>query len=263
MNYLYFLFRSGKSYSVINTHKAMLLQTLPFFGNEWIKGSTLLIPRFMKSVFIQKPSVPRYVVTWDVSIVLKFLKSLMPLSRLSLKMLTFKTVALVALATAPRAQTLVSLCLDNMLIEQQAVVFCFTDKLKTSSVGNEFTLKIEHFMKEALCAMHTLLYYVKFTERLRLSRQVFISYSTYKDVSTSTVARWLKEVLSLAGIDVDKFKAHSFRGASVSAAYNKGCSLKDILKTADWKSDKNFRKFYYRQVVGSKTVSFTNAVFAV
>lgn len=262
VNYLFYLFRLNKSYSVINTHKAMLLQTLPFFGNKWCKDCSL-ISRFMKSVFMNKPSVPRYIVTWDVSIVLRYLQTLMPLSSLSLKSLTYKTVALLALATAPRAQTLVSLNLDNMLTDQQAIVFCFTNRLKTSSIGNTFTFKVEHYEQEALCAMHTLLYYIEQTERVRLSRQVLVSFSTHKAVTTSTVARWLKDVLSSAGIDVNRFKAHSYRGASVSAAFSKGCSLQDILKTADWKSDKNFRKFYYRQSVSKDNVSFTNSVFKV
>ena len=54
LNYLFYLFKLGKSYSVINTHKAMLLQTLLFLGNVWCKSS-VLFPRFMKSVFQYQP----------------------------------------------------------------------------------------------------------------------------------------------------------------------------------------------------------------
>ena len=35
VSYLNFLRLDGKSYSVINTHKSMLLQTLQFFDNDW------------------------------------------------------------------------------------------------------------------------------------------------------------------------------------------------------------------------------------
>ena len=258
VSYLYFLFLSGKSYSVINLHKAMLLQTLILFGNIWCSDHKL-IGRFMKSVFLHKPARPRYVLTWDVSIVLRYLQSLVPLSRLSLKLLTFKALALVALAAAPRAQTLASLHLNNMVIQQQAVVFYFTDILKTSKTGQCYSLKIEHYQEESLCAMHTLLCYIKRTAALRHSNSVFISYVTFNAVSTCTLARWLKNVLSLAGIDTMIYKAHSYRGASASAAYNKGCSIRDILKTADWTSDKNFRKFYCRNL--DSGISYTKAVF--
>ena len=73
-----------------------------------------------------------------------------------------------------------------------------------------------------------------------------MSYCTYSRVTSSTVARWLKEVLKLSGIDCSLFKAHSYRGAAASAAFLSGCSLKEILKTADWSSVKYFKKFYLR-----------------
>ena len=215
----------------------------------------------MKGVFVRRPYKPRYIVTWDVSCVLKFLTSLFPLESLTLKLLTFKVTALIALAAAPRAQTLVSMDLDHMVVEDKEVLFMFPHLLKNSRVGHSFTLKVEHYCKEELCAMHTLLYYIKATDSCRLSRKVLVSYVTFKPVTTSTIARWLRCVLELSGIDTDVFKAHSYRGASVSAAYSKGCSLKCILKTADWSSDKQFKKYYYRHTVQSSKVSFSNAVF--
>jgi len=257
--YLDYLFLHKKSYSVLNTHKSMLLQTLPFFGNTWC-SQTFLIQKFMKGCFHSKPPVPRYKFTWDVSIVLRFLKTLSPLHSLTLKLLTFKTIALIALATAPRAQTLVSMNLRNMLREQQAVVFTFPNLLKTTRVGGAYTLQIEHFEDESLCAMHTLLYYLKKTKGLRKSNQVFVSYVTFCAITSSTIARWLRSVLDLAGIDTQYFKAHSFRGASASAAASGGCKLQNILKTADWRTDKNFKKFYLRKPVHD--ISFYKAVFS-
>lgn len=216
----------------------------------------------MKSVFHHKPPKPKYLAVWDVTVVFKFLRSLMPLSRLSLKMLTFKTVALVSLATAPRAQTLVHMNIDNMVREKTAIIFLFKDILKTTRVGHSsFSLKIEHFEDESLCAMHSLLAYLEATKNHRQSSSVLVSYKTYKPVSTSTIARWLKSVLELSGIDSNVFKAHSYRSASTSAAFSKGCSLKTILETADWKSDKNFRKFYFRQSLSNSNLSFSKAVF--
>lgn len=237
----------------------MLLQTLPLFGNLWCKDNFNLIPRFMKSVFNHRPSKPRYLMTWDVSVVLRYLEGLMPLSKLTLKLLTFKTLALIALATAPRAQTLCGLNLNNMIVEQQAVVFTFSDILKTSKAGQSYSLKIEHFKNESICAMHTLLFYIKKTSSVRLSEKVFVSFVTYRKVTTCTLARWLRTVLELSGIDTTVYKAHSFRGASASAAYGKGCSMNTIISHANWKSDKNFRKFYCRHA--DSNVSYSNAVF--
>ena len=238
----------------------MLLTVLPFFGNNWCK-ECLLIPRFMKGLFNQTPPLPKYRFTWDVSVVLRYLASLYPLESLSLKLLTLKVTALIALAAAPRAQVLVGLCLDNMLVESDSVLFTFPNTLlKSSRVGHCFSLKVEHFQEENVCAMHTLLYYIKKTERYRLSRHVLVSYVTFRNVTTSTVARWLKCVLDLSGIDTGVFKAHSYRGAAVSAAFSRGCSLNSILSTADWSTDKNFRKFYFRHTLSKDNITFANAV---
>ena len=177
-------------------------------------------------------------------------------------MLTLKTTALIALASAPRAQTIVSLNLDNMSIYDKSVVFVFTNVLKTYRVGkaNSFQLQLDHYKDEKICPMHCLLHYIKTTEKLRKSRQVFVSYVTYSKISTSTIARWLKTILELSGIDTSVFKSHSYRSAAVSAAFMKGCSIKSILKTANWSSDKNFYKFYYRTVEHTND-SFVDSMF--
>jgi hypothetical protein len=71
---------------------------------------------------------------------------------------------------------------------------------------------------------------------------------TFKSVSTSTNARWLKTVLTLSEIDTSIFQAHSFRSASSSAAFKAGCSLNNTLKTSNWSSAKNFKRFYLRDI---------------
>ena len=74
ISFLNFLRLEGKSYSVINTHKSMLLQTLQFFDNEWCSNACL-ISRFRKGLFHIVPPKPRYQFTWDVSKVLTFLST--------------------------------------------------------------------------------------------------------------------------------------------------------------------------------------------
>ena len=120
---------------------------------------------------------------------------------------------------------------------------------------NYYTMKMRNYV---LCILY-LLHYVNRTKENRKSQQLLMSYCSFKPVTSSTVARWLKEKLFNSGIDIDKFKAHSYRSAAVSAAFSRGCSLDLILKTADWSSAKNFKKFYLREVE-SRDVNFSNAV---
>ena len=46
-----------------------------------------------------------------------------------------------------------------------------------------------------------------------------------KPTSGASLSRWLKDIISRTGIKTRVFKAHSVRGASVSAAYDRGASL--------------------------------------
>ena len=93
----------------------MLLQTLKLTGNMWC-DFPLFTSRFMKGVFNSAPSTPRYVQSWDVSVVVEYLRTLFPLETLDLKRLTLKLAALISLTIALHAQTLVALNLNDMTI---------------------------------------------------------------------------------------------------------------------------------------------------
>ena len=94
--------------------------------------------------------------------------------------------------------------------------------------------------------------YLSSTEGLRNSTsseetQLYNSFiKSHKAVSTATVARWTKSVLSTAGIDTSVFKPHSVRGASVTNKYVQGVPVADILRMADWSNEHTFRKYYLR-----------------
>ena len=79
-----------------------------------------------------------------------------------------------------------------------------------------------------LCPVKSVEHYIQVTEPLRAlesgrKTQLFIAYiKPHNPVTSSTIARWLKTMLEDAGIDTAILKAHSTRGASVSAAAQKG-----------------------------------------
>ena len=56
-----------------------------------------------------------------------------------------------------------------------------------------------------------------------------------------------------SGIDTLRFKPHSTRAASTSAASNASVSLDDILHTAEWSSESTFAKFHNKPIVKEKT----------
>ena len=67
--------------------------------------------------------------------------------------------------------------------------------------------------------MKSLMLYIERTKDLRGDKQFFNSFmKPHNPVTSSTIARWLKQVMESAGIDTIIFKAHSVRSASTSAA---------------------------------------------
>ena len=78
--------------------------------------------------------------------------------------------------------------------------------------------------------MGTLRHYESVTASLRPKNttRLFVAVvKPHKPVASCTIARWLKETLTLAGIDVSVFTGHSVRGASTSAAASVGVTMSD------------------------------------
>ena len=63
------------------------------------------------------------------------------------------------------------------------------------------------------------------------------------------MARWVKEVMVCAGINVTIFKRHSTSiGAPTGKAFHLGIPLSDILKQGQWSNAKTFFSFYCREI---------------
>ena len=101
-----------------------------------------------------------------------------------------------------------------------------------------------------LCPIAALDSYIDLTKTWREKEtQLFLSYvSPHKAIGKSTIARWLKEVLTLSGINTDHFQAHSVRGASSSKVSSKGLSVQDILNRGNWSNESTWQRFYHKEV---------------
>ena len=112
-----------------------------------------------------------------------------------------------------------------------------------------------------LCPVRSLLMYIRRTKVLRGdNNQLFVSLiKPHGPVTSSTIARWLKELMTAASIDTNVFKAHSVRSASTSAATMQGVTTQDIRSAADWSTESTFQKLYYKPV---QSTVFARAVLA-
>lgn len=138
LDFLVELFETGVGYSGINTARSALSSVLkPVNGITF--GAQESVKRFLKGVYEARPSNPRYAVTWDVSKVLNYLKSIST-TECSLKDLTLKVVTLMSLVSAQRGQTIHYLSLEDMVVSETSVTFIISKPLKQSKPGSKPTV---------------------------------------------------------------------------------------------------------------------------
>lgn len=264
VTFLTHLFNSGLGYSSLNTARCALSSIIMRDSDNTI-GNHPLVSRFIKGVYHLRPPSCRYDNIWDVSIVLRYLRGLHPLSSLSMKMLTLKLVTLVALVSAQRLQTLQLLDISTVHGDGSTFVFTIPDQIKQSRPGSgPIKVVLRDFQEDqSISVVKVLEFYLKQTKNLRGScSKLFISYvKPHAAVSRDTLARWIKLVLDLSGVDTKTFSAHSTRAASTSAAYSRSVPIEEILKVAGWKSEKTFAKFYNKEVL-HQNETFTNILLS-
>ena len=160
-------------------------------------------------------------------------------------LLSIKLASLLALVTGQRCQTLTSITVDDIVLDSDSVKIRINTLLKQTKPGSHLSeLYIEKFSPdENLCVVRTLSAYVQRTQSVQNKELFLITQKPHKPASKSTVASWIKLALKLSGVDMSVYSAHSTRGASTSAAASK-VPVDTILRTAGWKKECTFQKFY-------------------
>ena len=168
------------------------------------------------------------------------------MEKLSLKQLTLKTIALMAISSSDRGQTLHLASVKDMQIFNEKILFFIRDKLKhTRKIIKPCVITCVPSTISELNVSSYVSYYIEKTQEFRgETNQLFISWVTKKPVTKQTLARWLKTVLALAGIDTKFFKAHSYRGAGLSKAYQKGATINQIVEAGKWSNSNTFLRYY-------------------
>ena len=113
-----------------------------------------------------------------------------------------------------------------------------------------------------LCPVNLIWEYLSIRNELSIDPRFFIATKptkgVYKGVSSDTIARWVKKMLGLCGIDSGKYTAHSCRAASTSAALFRGISIGTIVKSASWSNVDTFKKFYLKEISSCYDLGKTN-----
>ena len=233
--------------------------------------------RLIASFHRDRPVKDRNIPSWDLSLVLLALTKapFEPLKDAPLKILTFKTVFLMTLASGRRrgevhAWTFRSLKhktgWKEVTVSPSSV---FLAKNQLASDGPSIVQPVvipalkpslDQSLTEdmTLCPVRSLRYYIDKTKDLREGKHLlFISFKSgfSGDIQRSTISSWIKQTVMLAyqGSDLEtqslsRVKAHDVRSMAASLAFKGGVSLDQILGACFWKSHTTFTNFYLKDV---------------
>ena len=209
----------------------------------------------MSGIFNKRPPQPKYPFIWDVETVLDFLRKLPGNDLLSDKLLTLKVSMLLSLLSASRVSEITNLRVDYLTKHSSVYTFAIPHLTKTCRRGKKPhpNLKFYNFPGDSkLCVCKAIDSYLERSNVWGVEESQFLvsHIKPHKPVSPSTVSRWLGQVLAMAGINTEVFKAHSTRAASSSKAEVTGVSLTDIIKQGHWSQTFNLSKILQKKYQG-------------
>ena len=241
-------------------------------------GADEVLSQLMRGFLRTRPIKSRALVTWDISLVLRYLKSgkLSTTGRLSPKDLTLKLVFLLALATGKRRSELHALDQDVRLVnnEWKEVVlrprpdFLGKTHFATGGAGtfSEIVLKsidsAEGYTlpEKSLCPVTTLRIYQRVSREYRSEAQerLIISYMQGKtdDIKKQTISNYLKLVVQQAYLASASDESvcqdfnmspHDLRGIATSLKASKNVTMAEILHSGVWASANTFITHYVKK----------------
>ncbi|XP_040276106.1 uncharacterized protein LOC120991344 [Bufo bufo] len=246
------------------------------------------IVRFFRAVDRVAPvKGPRFP-PWDLNLVLKALttRPFEPIEDCSIKNLTLKLVMLIALISARRVSELQALSINPpfMTIREDRVILRPDPKFipKVPSKTNRLQeIVLPVFFPEPksedeerwhlLDVRRCLIQYLGRSKDWRKSSSLLVLYAGARKgnaASKSTIARWIRELISLAyscsGLSPPlSLKAHSTRAVSTSWAERSSVSIDQICRAATWASPSTFYKHYRLQLDSISDLLFGTKVLEV
>ena len=149
-------FLQGKQYRTINTYRSAISMTHgPIDGV--VVGKHPLVCRLLKGVYNQRPPQPRYSFTWDVCVVLDYIRSWGLTTQLTRKEITLKIAMLLALANASRSSELHALDSRHMSWSTEGITFTLTALTKNLSLAKARHCFIQNLSQTERCAQSLLL----------------------------------------------------------------------------------------------------------
>ncbi len=230
------------------------------------------VVRFLRGARRLNPPRPPSIPSWDLSLVLRALQQgpFEPLQTVEPKVLSMKTLLLLALASIKRVGDLHAFSVDDSCLQfgpadSQIILRPrpgYVPKVPTTQFRDQVVSLQALPPEEAdpalalLCSVRALRHYVDRTQSFRTSDQLFVCHGGWQKgnaVSKQRMAHWIVDAITLAyqaqGVPCPfRLRAHSTRSVASSWALARGASLTDICRAAGWATPNTFARFYSLRV---------------
>lgn len=238
------------------------------WSNSSVSNNTDL-SKLIKGIYNSEPNVRPLLPNWDLPTVLWKLcdSPFEPMNSCDMKYLTWKTVFLVALATASRVSEIQALSIgeSHLRLEQNGIRLLPNIQFlaKTQRLGKPwkpiFIPEFNSFATDSrdllLCPCRALKMYLKRTESSRGDEKcLFLTYKSdsQKPASKNSISRWIVSLVKFVyehnSETLSHVRAHDTRRLATSWALFNGATLEEILQTAHWATENTFTSFYMRDV---------------
>ena len=286
VDYLHGLLTAGKSFHTARARISAIAFFHPGHTFHGTLGSHSLVRSFVSGARRKFPPVRDKFPSWDLPTVLKALMEhpFEPIQDLSLEQLTYKTFFLVAVCSARRLGELqaldarppyCSLGLGGVVLKTHSSFVPKVPTIANIEKAVEFAPygladDGSELPERALCVCRALQFYIKATEGIRKTNQLFVTFGAGakgRAASKPTLARWLKKTIQAAYELQNKpipqgVKAHSTRHMSTSWADLKAISVLDICQQASWSTTHTFLTHYKLDLSGSVSSRHARAVLS-
>ncbi|XP_064409347.1 uncharacterized protein LOC135354804 [Latimeria chalumnae] len=255
-----------------------------------VGGSSLsqlcVVKRFQKGLLLSKPPIKKPLAQWDINLVLAKLMEppFEPAESVELRLLSWKTLFLVAITSARRISELQALVVHEPFTRfLRDKVVLRTHPQFLLKVVSEFHINQEIFLPVLFPGPHScdgdehlhrlnvkrfLQIYLDQTKDIRKSDQIFVSYGQgqlglllSKQRMSKRICECIQLCYDLEGIQLEgHLRAHSTRGVSASVANLQSVPVSEICQAATWSSVHTFCKHYCLDIASRRQTRFGQAV---
>ena len=242
-------------YRTINLYQNTISMThAPVDG--CVIGSHPIVSHFMKGIFQLRMPIPKYLVTWDLSVVLGYLKTLSPRNSLFLKQSTLKLAMLMALISFNRCDSLHKLDLRFHYFKHDGVNFIIPTHTKTSGATKFKEMFFPAFPQDRrLCIINYLKHYKEYTAEYQPKQSPStpdpLFYQLCHLTSLSHLPHsqgGLKQYLKTLVSTLQRLDPIIQVQLPLQLHRSWEFFVSDILKVADWSREATFIKFYHKPI---------------